>query len=86
MGVLTSSDVKTGQEILTHYGYDLIKGAPHPMPSDFPWYWDLKMKTEKSDRQEAEKNNKEKLEVKRAKKRKSETKSARQKVKKTKTT
>ena len=66
MGVLTSSDVKTGQEILTHYGYDLIKGAPHPMPSDFPWYWDLKMKTEKSYRLEAKKSKKERLEEKRA--------------------
>ena len=25
------------------------------MPSDFPWYWDLKMKTEKQERLEAKK-------------------------------
>ena len=79
MGVLASSDIKTGQEILTYYGYDLIEGAPHPMPSDFPWYWDLKMKTEKSERLEAEKSNKERLRVKRTKKRKHEiNKSAKQ--------
>ena len=86
MGVLASSDIKTGQEILTHYGYDFIEGAPHPMPSDFPWYWDLKMKTEKSERLEAEKSNKERLEVKRTKKRKHEINKVRNKNKTTKIT
>ena len=66
MGVLLSSDIKTGQEVFTHYGYDLNAIAPSPMPRDFPWYWDLKMKTEKSYRLEAKKSKKERLEEKRA--------------------
>ena len=70
MGVLLSSDIKTGQEVFTHYGYDLNAIAPSPMPRDFPWYWDLKIKTEKSDRLEAEKSNKERLKAKRAKREK----------------
>ena len=81
MGVLTSSDIKTGQEILTYYGYDLIEGAPHPMPEDYPWYWDLKMKTEKSDRLEAEKSNKERLEAKRAEREKIKHKKLEEKTK-----
>ena len=70
MGILISSDIKTGQEILTHYGYDLTDPLPKPMPHDFPWYWDLKRKTEKSERLEAKKANKERLEANELKKRK----------------
>ena len=88
MSVMTSSDIKAGQEIFTHYGYEFFKGAPHPMPSDFPWYWDLKMKTEKSDRLEARKYNKERLEeIKRTEEEKLRNKkSTKQKLKTTKIT
>ena len=87
MGILISSDIKTGQEIFLHYGYDLIDPFPYPMPLDFPWYWDLKMKTEKSERLEAEKINKEKQEANDLKKKKLKNKqSAKQKQKTTKVT
>ena len=46
--VTTKHDIKAGQELFTYYGYGVS-----PMPSDFPWYWDLKMKTEKQERLEA---------------------------------
>ena len=48
--VTTKLDIKAGQELFTYYGYGV-----GTLPSDFPWYWDLKMKTEKQERLEAKK-------------------------------
>ena len=79
MGVLLSSDIKTGQEVFTHYGYDLNAIAPSPMPRDFPWYWDLKIKTEKSDRLEAKNRRKGDLKQKELKEKNSKINKARDK-------
>ena len=46
--VLTTLDIKKGQELFTFYGYTM-----HPFPSDVPWYWELKMMTEKTERLES---------------------------------
>lgn len=50
MGVVTTRHIKAGEELFTHYGY-------HPdrdifFPGDFPWYWKLKEKIEKEEREE----------------------------------
>ena len=45
---MTTSDVKEGQELFTYYGYGV-----NVLPADFPWYWELRMKTEKNERLEA---------------------------------
>ena len=41
MGVVTTAPVKAGEELFTYYGY-----GRNAMPEDFPWYWDLKKRTE----------------------------------------
>ena len=61
-GVITSHDVKAGDELFTYYGYGVF-----PMPADFPWYWELKMTTEKNERLEAQKARAQNLERKQAK-------------------
>merc|ERR1712080_501471 len=45
-GVVTTKDVKAGEELFTHYGYE-----PDDFPNDFPWYWELKRNIEKEERQ-----------------------------------
>ena len=42
MGVVATKYIKAGEQLFTHYGY----GRPKKMPSDFPWYWELKRKME----------------------------------------
>ena len=44
-GVVTTKEVKAGEELFTYYGY--VKSN---MPSDFPWYWELKRQVEKEKR------------------------------------
>ena len=46
MGVFTTTHVKAGDEIFTHYGY----GGKSNMPDDFPWYWELKSKIDKKEK------------------------------------
>ena len=53
MGVITTRHIKAGEELFTYYGY-------HPdrdivFPADYPWYWKLKEKIEKGEKEE--KNN-----------------------------
>ena len=45
MGVLTTKDIKAGQELFAHYGY-----TSTTFPSDVPWYWEQKRKIEKNER------------------------------------
>ena len=47
--VTISNPVKAGDELFTYYGY----GTGYPLPSDFPWYWELKRQVEKAERLEA---------------------------------
>ena len=42
MGVVSSKYIKAGEELLAYYGYRLGR----KMPSDYPWYWELKRKVE----------------------------------------
>ena len=48
MGVITTKYIKAGEEILTYYGYQ----PGLRMPRDYPWYWELKTKTEHEGRLE----------------------------------
>ena len=41
MGVMSTTHIKAGEQLFTHYGY-----RRRGMPSDFPWYWELKRKVE----------------------------------------
>ena len=45
MGVVTTRHVKAGEELFTYYGY-----RPASMPSDFPWYWELKKRVEQEEK------------------------------------
>ena len=45
-GVVTTKNVKAGDELFTYYGY----GECDTIPSDFPWYWELKRQIEKEER------------------------------------
>jgi len=45
MGVVTTTYVKAGEEILTYYGYD----SSLAFPGDYPWYWDLKKRVDIED-------------------------------------
>ena len=45
-GVKLTKDVKAGEELFTFYGY----GSGFEVPSDFPWYWELKRQVEKEER------------------------------------
>ena len=45
MGVLTTKDIKAGQELFAHYGY-----TSTTFPSDVPWYWEQKRKIDKKER------------------------------------
>ena len=45
-GVKLTKNVKAGEELFTFYGY----GPGHPIPGDFPWYWELKRQVEKEER------------------------------------
>ena len=42
---MTTVDIKAGQELFAYYGYRV-----HPMPFDYPWYWDLMRKIQKKER------------------------------------
>ena len=44
MGVVTSTHVKSGEELFTYYGYPRLN-----MPYDYPWYWELKRKVQEED-------------------------------------
>ena len=53
MGVITTRHIKAGEELFTYYGY-------HPdrdivFPADYPWYWKLKEKIEKGEKEEKNK-------------------------------
>ena len=48
MSLLTTLDIEEGQELVSFYGYTM-----QPFPSDYPWYWELKIMTEKNERLEA---------------------------------
>jgi hypothetical protein len=50
-GVILTKNVKAGEELFTFYGYK----HGFPMPSDFPWYWELKRQVEKEERMASEK-------------------------------
>ena len=43
-GVRLTKNVKAGEEIFTFYGYE----HGYAIPSDFPWYWELKRQVEKT--------------------------------------
>ena len=45
MGVLATTSVSAGEEILTYYGYQ----SGLDIPNDYPWYWDLKKRTEEEE-------------------------------------
>ena len=45
MGVVSSKYIKAGEELLAYYGYRLGR----KMPSDYPWYWELKRKIEEEE-------------------------------------
>ncbi len=51
--VASMIDIKAGQEIHTHYGYDR-GGKVGEFPADFPWYWEAKIKLEREERLERE--------------------------------
>ena len=51
MGVVSTKYIKAGEELFTYYGY-----KPGRMPSDFPWYWELKRKVEQVEGLEANKS------------------------------
>ena len=40
--VTPKTDLTTGQELFTYYGYEKL-----PFPEDFPWYWETKDKVER---------------------------------------
>ena len=42
MGLFTTKNVNAGNELFAFYTY-----IPRDFPEDYPWYWDLKMTTEK---------------------------------------
>ena len=43
--VVASRDIKAGEELFGHYGYERGK-----FPSDFPWYFELKNQIDKEHR------------------------------------
>ena len=49
MGVVSTKFIKAGEELFTYYGYR----RHMRMPSDFPWYWQLKRKMEAEEELEA---------------------------------
>ena len=51
MGVVSTKYIKAGEELFTYYGY-----KPGRLPSDFPWYWELKRKVEQVEGLEANKS------------------------------
>ena len=44
MGVVSTKHIKEGDELFTYYGY-----RPGKIPSDFPWYWELKSTVEEQE-------------------------------------
>ncbi len=40
--VTATQNIKAGQEIFAHYGYDKNRNEPADFPHDFPWYWKAK--------------------------------------------
>ena len=53
MGVVSTKYIKAGEELFTYYGYR----EHRRMPSDYPWYWELKRKV---DEEEEKRNQKQK--------------------------
>ena len=49
MGVVTTTDVKAGDELFTYYGYS----SGLSIPADFPWYWEMKKEIEEKENLEA---------------------------------
>ena len=49
MGVVTTTDVKAGEELFTYYGYS----SGLAIPVDFPWYWEMKKEIEEKENLEA---------------------------------
>ena len=49
MGVVSNKYIRAGEELLTYYGYRIGR----KMPSDYPWYWELKRKVEEEEELEA---------------------------------
>ena len=50
MGVVTTRHIKAGEELFTYYRLfktDII-------PYDYPWYWELKEKTENAEKEQTE--------------------------------
>ena len=47
--VVSNKYIKAGEELLIYYGYRLGR----KMPSDYPWYWELKRKVEEEEELEA---------------------------------
>ena len=50
MGVITTRNIKAGEELFTYYRLyktDII-------PYDYPWYWELKAKTEEAEEEYVE--------------------------------
>ena len=45
--LVVTRDIKAGEELLHDYGYEY---PPLEFPFDFPWYWELKRKTDKQKR------------------------------------
>ena len=43
--LIATRNIKAGEELYAHYGY-----STRNFPSDFPWYWELKMKVDKENR------------------------------------
>ena len=46
LGVFATKHITAGEELFAHYGYS----HGHGVPSDYPWYWELKWNTEKQER------------------------------------
>ena len=51
--VTLQRDMKAGEELFTHYGYE----AGHKFPEDFPWYWDTLETIEKEEKKQKEAEN-----------------------------
>ena len=50
MGVVTTRHIKAGEELFTYYrlyNTDIL-------PYDYPWYWELKEKTEEAEKEQTE--------------------------------
>ena len=64
--VITTRDIKAGEELFTDYGYKFS-----PFPDDYPWYWDTKLVLDKEERMKKEaEENKSKKKTKKSKKNK----------------